>query len=67
MKKRMYILSICTAYEAGYGKGYERGGVPNPYPDDSDTCIAWDIGYSEGARASSGLLHPTTPAQENER
>jgi hypothetical protein len=44
------ILAICTAYEQGYGHGYERRNLTNPYKKDSDEWHAWDHGYSEGNR-----------------
>ncbi len=44
------VLEICTAYEQGYGHGYDQRGLPNPYRDKSLTQDAWDYGYSEGNR-----------------
>ena len=44
------ILGICNAYEQGYGHGYGRRGLPNPYKTGTDEWQAWDYGYSEGAR-----------------
>jgi hypothetical protein len=45
------VLAICTAYEQGYGHGYEQRSLSNPYAISSDERDAWDHGYNEGARA----------------
>lgn len=44
------VVSVCTAYEQGYGYGYEQRNLTNPYKSDSPEWIAWDYGYSEGNR-----------------
>lgn len=44
------VLQICTAYEQGYGHGYDQRGLTNPYRDKSLAQDAWDYGYSEGNR-----------------
>ncbi|MCP3703175.1 MAG: hypothetical protein GY954_09635 [Alteromonas sp.] len=44
------VLAICTAYEQGYGHGYDQRGLPNPYGKKTDEWEAWDYGYSEGNR-----------------
>jgi hypothetical protein len=44
------VLAICTAYEQGYGHGYDRRNLGNPYRKASDVWWAWDFGYSEGNR-----------------
>ncbi len=44
------ILAICTAYEQGYGHGYDQRGLSNPYAEKTDEREAWDYGYSEGSR-----------------
>jgi hypothetical protein len=44
------ILAICTAYEQGYGHGYDCRSLKNPYKKDSDEWQAWDYGYNEGNR-----------------
>lgn len=44
------VLVICTAYEQGYGMGYDRRKLQNPYKKGTDGWQAWDYGYSEGNR-----------------
>ena len=45
----MVVLEICTAYEQGYGHGYDKRNLTNPYPYGL-AKEAWDYGYSEGLR-----------------
>jgi len=48
---RHTVLAICTAYEQGYGHGYDQRNLSNPYGDKtSNAWQAWDYGYSEGNR-----------------
>lgn len=58
------ILAICTAYEQGYGHGYDVRGLPNPYKKASDEWEAWDYGYSEGnrVRVQHDTLDQSPPA-----
>ena len=45
---RFDVLVIITAYEQGYGKGFQDQGVPNGYAQHSPASQAWDLGYEEG-------------------
>jgi len=43
------VLPICTAYEQGYGDGYQgKLHKQNPYAVGSDCAWAWDYGKAEG-------------------
>ncbi len=42
------VLSICTAYEQGVGKGRDGRKKDNPYKEGSDENEAWGYGYCEG-------------------
>jgi len=44
------VIGICTAYEQGYGHGYDQRNLQNPYREKSETWMAWDYGYGEGNR-----------------
>jgi len=44
------VIGICIAYEQGYGQGYDKRNLKNPYGEGKETWIAWDYGYSEGNR-----------------
>ena len=44
------VLTVCTAYEQGYGKGQDSRNCKNPYRHKADEWWAWDYGYSEGYR-----------------
>jgi len=46
------VLEICTAYEQGFGHGYDKRDLTNPYVV-GDGQEAWDYGYSEGLRQRS--------------
>lgn len=53
------VYQICFAYEQGFGSGWKRNGVSNPYlRTSSEEHEAWGLGYSEGEdranRADSG-------------
>ena len=48
----MIVLEICTAYEQGYGHGYDKRDLCNPYPKGNGK-EAWEYGYSEGLRKRS--------------
>ena len=45
----MMVLEICTAYEQGYGHGYDKRDLSNPYAEGNGK-EAWEYGYSEGMR-----------------
>jgi len=46
--ERDLIVSICIAYEQGYGKGlHNTRDIDNPYVE-SPEKVAWGFGYSEG-------------------
>lgn len=51
------VLEICTAYEQGYGHGYDQRDLSNPYTKETHAWDAWDYGYSEGKRVH--LQHET--------
>jgi hypothetical protein len=44
------IWMICNAYESGYGHGYDRRGLTNPYKGGTDQRKGWDYGFSEGEK-----------------
>lgn len=44
------VLEICTAYESGYGHGYDQRNLSNPYNHGSNEWQGWDHGYAEGNR-----------------
>lgn len=44
------IISICTAYEQGYGHGLEDRNLTNPYASKTDEWVAWEHGFLEGYR-----------------
>ena len=46
------IVSICNAYESGYGDGWDSRKHTNPWKEKSAEWFAWDYGYSEGKRKS---------------
>lgn len=48
----MIVLEICTAYEQGFGHGYDQRDLTNPYSEGYGK-EAWDYGYSEGLRKRS--------------
>lgn len=52
------VFSICDAYEAGYGKGYDSSLDDNPYAAEMNEYYAWDIGYRAGvdARAEERII-----------
>jgi len=45
----MLVLEICTAYEQGYGHGYDKRDVKNPWAT-GNAVKAWSYGYAEGLR-----------------
>lgn len=42
----IYVRAVTLAYEQGFGQC--RSGHPNPYPEGSETHVAWDQGAREG-------------------
>ena len=46
------IISICTAYEQGFGFGVDNRDLPNPYIQNTDYYIAWEYGYRCGSSKS---------------
>lgn len=42
------IQSICDAYEQGFGHGYQRRDLSNPYRKTSKEEAAWAYGYQTG-------------------
>ena len=44
------VIEICTAYEQGYGHGYDMRDLSNPYAEGNGK-EAWEYGYSEGMRS----------------
>lgn len=59
------ILEICTAYEQGYGKGYDMRKCVNPYKLLSKGWKAWDYGYSEGSEKSINDSIASNPLEDN--
>ena len=44
------VISICTAYDQGFGQGRDRRHLKNPYSRGSNEHNAWIYGHSEGER-----------------
>lgn len=52
-----HVLSICSAYESGFGHGLDNTAAPNPYAfgADADCFGAWQYGHEQGSNRRSRL------------
>lgn len=60
------VFSICNAYESGYGHGYDKRGLPNPWETGSDEYLAWGYGYDTASRKRDLHEHNKKVKQSNE-
>lgn len=42
------VISICIAYEQGFGDGLDNRTKPNPYTPGTNNFDAWNYGYETG-------------------
>jgi hypothetical protein len=55
------VISICIAYESGFGDGFAGMTKPNPYQPDSDEMTAFKYGFEEGTKRRAQQQTPKPP------